>query len=97
MDTRFRDKILDRIAELAQGNEARLLDYLDDKAMSTGAERQARLTERRKAEGKRRVPAWLAAHEEAELKRLYPGPRGGIDWSAVIRAALDNSSSDAEY
>jgi hypothetical protein len=55
----------------------------------TTAERQAELRQRRKAEGLERETIWLSDNDRAALKQRFPGPRSGIDWQAVIRAALD--------
>lgn len=49
--------------------------------------RQAALTERRVAAGWRRIPVWLEARDIDLLRRRFPGPRGGIDWKAVIKQA----------
>lgn len=56
-------------------------------ALST-SERQRDLKQRRKAEGIHRVMIWVSADDREALRQHFPGPRGGIDWQAVITAAL---------
>ncbi len=90
MDQKIAGKILDRIAELYRGNEQRTMEYLD-KAQSPGAERQRQFEKKRMEAGMRPVKAWLSDDAIASLKQIYPGPRGGIDWSGVIAAALDKA------
>lgn len=54
----------------------------------SGAERQARLAARRRADGSERACFWASARDLEALRRAYPGPRQGIDWTAVVGAAL---------
>jgi hypothetical protein len=86
MDKRLETRLYDRLTALTQGDEGRLMDYLQGAA--TGADRRARHEARRKSEGYQRVPIWVHADELAELRTRYPGPRGGVDWAAVVRTAL---------
>ena len=52
------------------------------------SERQKELTDKRRAAGISKVSVWLSDQDREELRKLYPGPRGGIDWAAVVRAAI---------
>lgn len=83
--TAITSAMLDRLAELARGNEERTLDYLK---MKSTAERQAALKARRVADGQVKVTLWAGADQLEALKAAFPGPRGGIDWGAVIKKAL---------
>lgn len=56
--------------------------------MKTAAERQQTLKEARIAAGMKPSNVWLPVRLLDELKVKYPGPRGGIDWIAVVKAAL---------
>lgn len=94
MDPRIADKLLDRIVELSKGNEERTMEYL--MAQSTGAERQRKYAEKCQAEGKRQTYLWLDDTDAAALKRAYPGQRGGINWKAVIAAALIKADEKSE-
>ncbi len=85
MDPAFAGRLLDRLAELARGNEPRTLEYL---TMKTAAERQKRLHEKRLAEGTRPYKVWVSDQDSSALQRAFPGPRAGIDWQAVIDSAL---------
>ncbi len=49
----------------------------------------------RKAEGIRARKVWLSDADMDVLKARYPGPRGGVDWTTVICAALNPSSAPA--
>ncbi len=62
---------------------------------TSGAERQRLLKKARKAEGIRARKVWLSDADMDVLKARYPGPRGGIDWTAVICAALNPASAPA--
>jgi hypothetical protein len=53
-----------------------------------GKERQQRLIRRRQTEGLRRTLFWASEADLEHLRDRFPGPRGGIDWTAVVRAAL---------
>ena len=77
--------MLDRIAELGRGNEARTMGYLMSKSTS---ERQAELKARREEAGQVRVTVWAGNDQLEALKAAFPGPRGGVDWQAVIARAL---------
>lgn len=90
MHARLRQRLYDRLEQLARGNEGRLMDYL--RKASTGAERQAKLKEQREAEGWRRVLIWAHETDLQALRERYPGPRGGIHWKAVFGAALQGKS-----
>ncbi|NCU20612.1 hypothetical protein EOM89_07720 [Candidatus Falkowbacteria bacterium] len=57
-------------------------------ALSGTARRQQDLKQRRHAQGLVRVTLWASQDERESLRQHYPGPRGGIDWQAVIAAAL---------
>lgn len=85
MDPAFAGRLLDRLAELTRGNTPRTLEYL---TMKTAAERQKRLHEKRLAEGIRPLKVWVSDQDYDALQAAYPGPRAGIDWQAVIDAAL---------
>ena len=85
MDPAFAGRLLDRLAELTHGNEPRALEYITRK---TAAERQKRLHEKRLAEGVRPLKVWVRDQDYDALQAAYPGPRQGIDWQAVIDAAL---------
>jgi hypothetical protein len=88
--TIFQATTLDKISELTNGGkDQRFREYLMGQ---TGAERQQRLTEKRIAEGKLRVAVWLSAADLEALKAKFPGPRGGVDWESVTKAALDKES-----
>ncbi|BBL77464.1 hypothetical protein MishRS11D_45620 (plasmid) [Methylomagnum ishizawai] len=86
MDPKVAGKILDRIAELSQGNEQRTMEYLSK--TQTGADRQRKYAEKRQSEGKKQVYLWLDNDNADALKREYPGIRGGINWQAIIKVAL---------
>jgi hypothetical protein len=77
--------MLNRLAVLARGNEERTLEYL---TMKSTAERQAAMKARRQAEGQVKVALWAGVDQLEALKAAFPGPRGGIDWQAVIARAL---------
>jgi hypothetical protein len=83
--TAITSAMLDRLAELARGNEERTLEYL---MMKSTAERQAELKARRQEAGQVRVTVWAGNDQLEALKAAFPGPRGGIDWQAVIHNAL---------
>ncbi|MBM4199823.1 MAG: hypothetical protein FJ189_00870 [Gammaproteobacteria bacterium] len=85
MDPAFAGRLLDRLAELTRGNEPRALEYL---TMKTAAERQKRLHEKRLAEGIRPLKVWVSDQDYDALQAAYPGPRDGVDWKAVVDAAL---------
>jgi len=85
MDKRIKERLYSELATIAADDGGRLQSYL---AGASTAERQARYKQQRKAEGKRRAYVWIHRDKEAELKRLYPGERGGVDWDAVIDAAI---------
>jgi hypothetical protein len=55
---------------------------------ASDADRRAKHEAQRRAEGYRRVPIWVHRDELDALRARYPGPRGGVDWQAVVRAAL---------
>lgn len=54
----------------------------------SGSERQRDLIERRQAAGVTRMTVWLSDLDKGALREHFPGPRGGIDWGAVVQAAL---------
>lgn len=84
----FQVAALDKIAELTNGGtDQRFREYLMGQ---TGAERQQRLTDKRIAEGQQRVAVWLSQDDLDALRTQFPGPRGGIDWTAVAKTALVN-------
>lgn len=56
--------------------------------MSSTAERQQRLKEKRLESGRKLANVWLPVEDMNALKQVFPGPRGGIDWPAVAAAAL---------
>ncbi len=56
--------------------------------MTTGLQRQLALIEKRKAAGMKRFGLWLDKHDAEALVGRFPGPRNGINWPAVVQAAL---------
>lgn len=63
----------------------------------TRSARAARLTEKRKAEGWQRFNVWTPPATPVDrMKRLFPGKQGGIDWEAVISAALAHADHKPE-
>lgn len=93
MDKQLEARLYDRIAELTQGDGGRLMDFLQNAAST--AERQAKHEAKRKADGYQRIPIWVSHDELTALRTRYPGPRGGVDWRAVVAAALDNEQQRA--
>ena len=86
---------LDRIA--AEHPELRGQSTAEDwervlSGLNDGAERQRKLTERRIAAGMVRAGVWLHRDALTALQARYPGPRGGVDWNAVLAAALQQES-----
>lgn len=58
----------------------------------TASERAARMAEKRRAEGWGQFRIWTPPGTPMdELKRRFPSERGGVNWSAVIAAALDKA------
>jgi hypothetical protein len=58
-------------------------------ADNTRCERAARLTEKRKAEGWQRFNVWAPPGTPVDrLRRQFPGPQGGLNWDAIMEAAL---------
>lgn len=55
---------------------------------STGLERQKRLISNRLKAGMERLTIWVSSDDMKTLRELFPGPRGGADWKAVIDAAV---------
>ena len=91
IDRKLAGRLLDRIADLARGNEARTLEYLD--MQKTAAERQKALADRREQDGIRPYKLWVSAADAEALRERFTGARGGIDWAKVIAAALGRSES----
>lgn len=108
MTDKMRGRILDRIAELSEGNESRLMDYLageqdtgetpqDAQDMpeylpaTINAARQKKLKENRRKAGMKCCNVWVMKDTAARLQAQYPGDRGGINWQAVINAALERN------
>lgn len=55
----------------------------------TRTARAARLTEKRKIEGWKRFNVWTPPTAPVErLRRQFPGPQGGLNWDAIMEAAL---------
>ena len=55
----------------------------------TASERAARLAEKRRIEGWGQFKVWTPPGTPIDqLRERFPGPAGGIDWPAVIKAAL---------
>lgn len=54
----------------------------------TNAERQAATKQRKRQEGYSQIPIWVHVTQRNQLMQQFPGPRGGIDWSAVIDTAI---------
>lgn len=75
---------LDRIAHLAR-HDGRLEDYI---CMKKGSERQKALKDARIASGMKASSVWLPEKLLEQLKERFPGPRGGIDWLAVVKSAI---------
>jgi hypothetical protein len=65
-------------------------------ADNTRCERAARLRERRLAEGQKKLDLWAPGEEVDALKAAYPGPYGGVNWRAVIAAALAHADHHPE-
>ncbi|BBL77452.1 hypothetical protein MishRS11D_45500 (plasmid) [Methylomagnum ishizawai] len=63
---------------------------------STVLERQKRLITKRQAEGQERHALWAPREEIEELRRQFPGSRNGVNWRAVIAAALKMSGQNPE-
>ena len=93
MDKRVESRLYDRLAELTQGDGGRLMEHLQTSASM--ADRRAKHEAKRKAEGYQRVPIWVSHDEMTTLRNRYPGPRGGVDWGAVVAAALRGSDHAA--
>lgn len=53
--------------------------------------RQAKLRENRKAKGLVANEVWVPRELVADLKAEFPAARGGVDWAAVARMALDRN------
>lgn len=83
---------LDRIAVIAR-RDGRLEDHL---IMKSGAERQKALTASKLAAGLKLSNVWLPAETLSHLKTKFPGPRGGIDWDGVAKAAIAGGSKGVE-
>lgn len=83
---------LNRIAHIARP-DGRLEDYI---GMKTGSERQKALKEARIASGMKGSNVWLPVKVLDQLKEKFPGPRGGIDWLAVVKSALDSHKARAD-
>jgi hypothetical protein len=86
MDKQLEARLYDRLVDLSQGDGGKLMAHLA--ATASSAERQTRYEEKRRGEGFQRVPIWVHENELVALRQRYPGPRGGVDWSAVVQAAL---------
>ena len=56
--------------------------------MKSGSERQKALKEVRLAAGKKVSNVWLPESVLEQLKQKYPGPRGGVDWMALVNPVL---------
>ena len=82
--TSITDAALDRIAKIAK-TDGRLEDYI---IMKSGSERQKALKESRLAAGMKVSNVWLPEPMLEQLKQKFPGPRGGVDWLAVVKSAL---------
>lgn len=64
---------------------------------NTRSERIARLTERRKADGWRRFNIWTPPDAPIErLRNLFPGKQGGLNWDAIMEAALKAAEQERE-
>ncbi len=57
--------------------------------MTANRDRQAAFRERRLSAGEAAFTIWANMGDAMALRKKYPGLRGGIDWEAVIRAALE--------
>lgn len=88
MHTKIRDRLYDRLAALAGNDGGRLMNEI---SRLSAAERQRAFRERRAAEGKRRAVLWITPAQGDALRSRFPGPRGGIEWNAVITAALSTN------
>lgn len=86
MDKRLEARLYDRLAELTMNDGGRLMAHLEQAA--SDADRRAKHEAQRRAEGFQRVPIWVHRDELAALRERYPGPRGGVDWQAVVTASL---------
>jgi hypothetical protein len=54
----------------------------------TQTERAARMKAKRQAEGWKMASVWTPGANLEALREAFPGSRGGVDWEAVIKAAL---------
>ena len=86
MEKQLEARLYDRLAELTMNDGGRLMAHLE--YVASDADRRAQHEARRKAEGYRRVPIWVHRDELTALRERYPGPRGGVDWQAVVSASL---------
>jgi hypothetical protein len=92
MDKQLEARLYDRLADLTRDDGGRLMEHLETAAST--AQRQTRHEQKRRAEGFQRVPIWVHESELAALRQRYPGPRGGVEWGAVIQAALGDAPAD---
>jgi hypothetical protein len=60
----------------------------------TRYERTQRYEQRLLSEGFRRIGAWAPSAYIDALRLAYPGPRGGIDWTRVFKAALEKAGAN---
>lgn len=44
-----------------------------------------------------RTAIQLTVEKRAALRESYPGPRGGVDWRAVVAAALNNEQPASKH
>jgi hypothetical protein len=52
------------------------------------AARQEKLRKTRLEQGIKPVKVWVSNTDMERLKERYPGPRNGVNWQAVIDAAM---------
>ncbi len=63
----------------------------------TTSERSARMAAKRRAEGWGEFRIWTPPDAPTDqLRRVFPSARGGVEWLAVIKAALAHADHKPE-
>lgn len=91
MEKQLKERLISRLAELSHNDGGRLMKYLGDDARNR--EKQSRFVSAMVSKGFQKVSVWVAGHDLDQLRARYPGPRGGVDWAAVVAAALGKDAS----
>lgn len=60
------------------------------------SERNQRYESNLQAKGYCRIAGWVPGATVDAIRRAYPTTRGGIDWEAVIKAALEKANPTGE-